>query len=75
METNRTDKEILVKGIKLMALTALLMFLGPTLLYIGLGNEESSLYMVTVIVGGLLCVGAIYCGFKGIKTVMKSMFK
>ena len=74
METKRTNKELLVKGIKQMLLTALLMFLGPTLLYMALGNKASNLYEVTLIVGGILCIIAIYLGFTGIKTIMKSIF-
>ena len=74
METKRTNKEILVRGIKLMAVTALLMFLGPTLIYMALGSDQSSLFELTLGVGGLFCALAIYFGFRGIQTIMKSMF-
>ncbi|MDT0559529.1 DUF6095 family protein [Ichthyenterobacterium sp. W332] len=74
METKRTDKDLLIKGVKIMILTALLMFLGPTLVYMALGNKASNLYELTLIVGILICIGAIYAGFFGIKTIMKSMF-
>lgn len=75
METNRTDKEMLVKGIKIMALTALCMFIGPTLLYIAFANPDGDIYIITVIVGGLICVGAILLAFYGLNTIMKSIFK
>ncbi|WP_299335680.1 DUF6095 family protein [uncultured Psychroserpens sp.] len=75
METNHTDKELLVKGIKTMLLTAALMFLGPTLFYIGLSNPDKPLYIPILIVASILCILAIYLAFKGLKTIMDSMFK
>lgn len=57
-----------------MALTGLMMFLGPTLLYIGIANKTSDLSVVTIIVGGLICLGAIAMAFYGLKTIMDSMF-
>lgn len=75
MKTHRTNKEMLVKGIKIMALTALCMFIGPTLLYIAFANPESNLYIITLIVGGLICVGAVALAFYGLSTIMNSMFK
>jgi len=58
-----------------MGLTLLLMFLGPTLVYIGFTNEDKPLYIPILIVGFLLCFGAVYMAFKGLKTIMDSMFK
>ncbi|WP_072351553.1 DUF6095 family protein [Flavobacteriaceae bacterium A100] len=74
METNRTDKEVLVKGIKTMLFTLGLMFIGPILLYIGFSNPEKLLHYPLVIAGSLACIVAIYFAFKGINTIMDSMF-
>lgn len=74
-ETNRTDKDILIKGIKTMGISAALMFLGPTLLYIALINKEKPLYIPILIVAFIICALAIFFGFKGLKTIMDSMFK
>ena len=73
-ETKKTDKELLVKGIKLMAITAVLMFLGPTLMYIGLSNEDKPLYIPLLIMATLVCISSILLAFKGLKTIMDSMF-
>jgi hypothetical protein len=73
-ETKKTDKELLVQGIKLMALTAVLMFLGPTLMYIGLSNEDKPLYIPLLIMASLVCVSSILLAFKGLKTIMDSIF-
>ena len=58
-----------------MALTGLMMFLGPTLLYIGIANKTSDLSVLTIIVGILICLAAIVMAFYGLKTIMDSMFK
>ena len=75
METKRTDKEVLTKGIRLMGICLMLMFMGPTLLYISFSNQEKALYIPLLIVSIILCVGAIYLLYKGINTIMDSMFK
>ena len=71
----RTDKEVLKRGLRYMLITAFLMFTGPSLLYVALGNEEKPLYIPLLILSLILCVGAIVMGFWGIKTIMDSMFR
>lgn len=75
METKRTDKKLLYKGIQTMALSAFLMFAGPTFLYIALSNKEKPLYIPLLILGGILCILAVYKAFKGLNTILDSMFK
>ena len=75
METKHTDRELLSKGIQQMLITILLMFAGPTLLYIALSNKEKSLYIPLLIVALIICAFAIYSGFKGIRIIMNSLFK
>lgn len=72
MKTNRSE---LSKGLKIMALTLVFMFAGPTLLYIAFSNQEKPLYIPLLILGLLICAAAIYFGFKGIQTIMNSMFR
>lgn len=69
-----TDKELLAKGIKYMAIALILMFVGPTLLYVVIGNKESSTYLPLLIIGLLVCLAAILVAFKGIQTIMDSIF-
>ncbi len=73
-DTHITDKDILVKGIKTMAGCAVLMFLGPTLAYIAFANQEKILFIPILILAFAICGFAIYLGFKGLKTIMDSMF-
>lgn len=74
-ETKRTNKDVLVKGIQTMGIALILMFVGPTLIYVGLSNPDKPLYIPILIVATLLCILAIYFMFKGLKTIMDSMFK
>jgi hypothetical protein len=74
METPRTNKDLLVDGHKTMGITLFLAFLGPFILHAGLSNPEKPLYIPLVIVGVLICGGAIYFGFKGIRIIMDSLF-
>ncbi|MGB1308561.1 MAG: DUF6095 family protein [Oceanihabitans sp.] len=75
METNRTDKDILVKGLKLMAISLALMFLGPSLIYIAFNNPEKPLYYPLLIAGVIGCISAGIVAYKGLNTIMNSMFK
>ena len=75
MKTKSTDKDILVKGLKKMALSIAFMFLGPTLLYIAFSNQEKTLYIPLLILGIILCILAIIFSFKGLNIILDSMFK
>ncbi|HZW63032.1 MAG TPA: DUF6095 family protein [Flavobacteriaceae bacterium] len=75
METKHTDKKLLVSGIKTMFLSLICMFLGPTGIYIAFGNQEKSFYYPLLIVSVLVMGFAIYFAFKGISTILDSMFK
>lgn len=70
----KTNKETLVKGLKHLGIALILMFLGPTLLYIVIGNQDSSTYIPLLIIGFIICIVAIIMGFKGINIIMESMF-
>ncbi|WP_044398755.1 DUF6095 family protein [Lacinutrix sp. Hel_I_90] len=75
METKRTDKEVLTKGLKKMGISLILMFLGPTLIYVAFSNQEKPLYIPLLLLGILSCAFAIYFAFKGLNTILDSMFK
>jgi len=75
METKRTNKDLLYAGIKKMGISLALMFLGPTLIYVAFSNQEKPLYIPILIIGILLCCTAVYIAFKGLNTIMDSMFK
>ncbi|GGH47431.1 membrane protein [Mangrovimonas yunxiaonensis] len=74
METKRTNKELLVKGLKKMGISLICMFLGPSLLHIGFTNPEKPLYIPILIVAFTICCLAVFFAYKGLKTIMDSMF-
>lgn len=73
--TMKTDKDVLIKGVKTMAITALLMFIGPTIIYFSLTDTDQWVFYPLIVIGFLICGFAIYMGFKGIRIIMDSMFK
>lgn len=74
METRHTNKDILINGIKKMGISLICMFFGPILIYIAFSNQEKPLYIPILIVGILVSFIAVFMAFKGIKTIMDSMF-
>jgi len=74
METKRTNKDILIKGLKKMGLSLVCMFLGPTLMHVAFINQEKTLYIPLLIISILICALAVYLAFIGLKTIMDSMF-
>jgi hypothetical protein len=75
MEPKRTNRPLLVQGLKTMGITLVLLFLGPFLLHAGLSNPDKPLHIPLVVVGIGVCGTAIYMGFRGIKIIMDSVFK
>ncbi len=74
MKENRTDKDLLVKGLQKMGISLVLMFLGPTFIHIAFTNKEKPLYIPLLILGVLGCIAAVLFAFKGLHTIMDSMF-
>ncbi|WP_370390842.1 DUF6095 family protein [uncultured Winogradskyella sp.] len=72
---NRTDKELLGKGLRKMVICLILMFLGPTTLHLAFSNSDKPLYIPLLIIAIILCILAIVFLFMGINTIMDSMFK
>ena len=74
METPRTNKTLLVDGLKTMGITLFLAFLGPLILHAGFSNPDKPMYIPLIITGVLMSGAAIYFGFKGIRVIMDSIF-
>jgi hypothetical protein len=70
----KTDKEILVQGLKRLAYTVILMFLAPIVLWQAFKNQEHPFFLPVLIVGIILAIAAVTMGFKGISTIMESLF-
>lgn len=70
----RTDKDLLVKGLKRLGITVILMFTAPLILWQAFKNEEHPLFWPVCILGVILAGYAIIMGFKGITTIVDSVF-
>jgi hypothetical protein len=69
-----TDKNILNKGIMYMAWALPLMFIGPSIIYNAFINKQNVWHYLVLAIGILACFGAVFFLFKGLNTIMKSMF-
>jgi hypothetical protein len=70
----RTDKDMLVTGLKRLAITVVLMFTAPLILWQAFKNQEHAMFWPVCILGIIVACFAVYMGFKGIMTIMDSMF-
>lgn len=73
-DQNRTNKLLLVKGLQNMGICLVLMFLGPTLLYIAFNNKDKPTFLLVLIIAITTCFLAILFLFRGIHIIMKSLF-
>lgn len=69
-----SNKETIVKGVKFMAGSLPLMFLGPFILTIGFKALKDGIYLWLVL-GIVICLIAIILAFWGIKTIMNGLFE
>lgn len=69
-----TNKTLLGKGLKCLAFAIPLSGIGPVILYSAFNNQEHSWYIPVLVVGLIASGFAIYFMFKGINTLMRSIF-
>ncbi|MDT0621836.1 DUF6095 family protein [Croceitalea vernalis] len=72
--TLKTNKELLIKGLKSFGYTALVMFVAPIILYQAFKNTDKPLFIPVLIVGIIMAIFAIYLGFRSINIVMDAVF-
>ncbi len=69
-----TNKEVLNQGIKYLAWALPLLFVGPTIIYNAFINKGNVWHYLVLAVGIAVCFFAMYFMFKGLNTIMKSIF-
>ncbi len=74
MKQKHTNKKLLVKGIKYMAITLPLLFLCPYILTLSFLNKENFAFYIFFALGIIAGGFALYLFFKGIKTILNSIF-
>ena len=69
-----TNKSVLAKGVKYLAGSLPLLFLGPVVITSAFKNENHPLYVYVLVLGIIIALAAMFLIFKGISTVLKSLF-
>lgn len=70
----KTNKELLIKGLKSFGYTTAAMFLAPIIIYQAFKNTDKPLFIPILILGFLMAGLAIYLGFRSINIIMDSVF-
>ena len=69
-----TNKELLVKGVKKLAFALPLLFIGPSVIFSSFKNQNHPFYIPVLGLGIIICGVSIFLIFKGIQTMMRSLF-
>lgn len=69
-----TNKVLLGKGLKFLAGALPLAAIGPVILYSAFNNQEHPYYIPVLLFGIVACIAAIFLMFRGITTLVKSLF-
>jgi len=70
----KTNKKLLIKGLKYIGYTVALMFSAPLVLYQAIKNEGHPFFWPVLVVGFVLAILAIGMGFYSIKVIMDALF-
>lgn len=73
-KVRKTDRELMLKGVRFLTYTVLLMFTAPIVVYQAFKNQGHPLYIPVLVVGCLLGLGAIIMGFVSIKIIVDALF-
>jgi hypothetical protein len=69
-----TDKRILAKGIRYLSGALPLFFIGPVVIHSSFKNQKHFLFIPVLGIGIVLCILAMLLMFKGLKTIISSLF-
>lgn len=69
-----TDKNILFKGIRYLFGALPLLVIGPIVINSAFKNEKSPLYLYVLTFGVIVALAAMFLIFKGVTTLVKSLF-
>jgi drug/metabolite transporter (DMT)-like permease len=69
-----TDKKMLVKGVKFLFYTIILMFTAPVVLFQAFKNQEHPWFWPVLILGLFLAIAAVSLGFYSIKLFVDALF-
>lgn len=70
-----TNKKILGRGIKYLSYALPFMGIGPIAIFNAFQNKEHPFFIPVLGLGIIICASAVFLAFKGINTVVKSLFE
>lgn len=70
----RTDKDLIIKGLKHFAFTIVLMFTAPIVLHQAFKNTGHDFYIPVLIAGIILAIAAIAMGFYSVRLIVNAFF-
>ena len=68
------NRETLNKGIKYMAWSLPLIFIGPPVIYNAFINKDNAWHYLVLAIGIAIALGAMFCIFKGVQAIVNSLF-
>jgi hypothetical protein len=74
MSQKHTDQKLLMRGLKYMVITLPLLFLCPYIITLSFLNKDNYTFYIFLAIGIIAGVFALFFFYKGIKTIMKSIF-
>lgn len=74
METPKTDKTRIYKGLQKVFFAIPLMFVGPIIIYSSFKNKEHFLYYPILTLGCIICLLSMYLFFRGLRTIVNGLF-
>lgn len=69
-----TNRDVLAKGIRYLAWSLPLLFIGPSVIYNAFINKNNLWHYLVLAVGISVCIGGVYLLFMGLKTIVQSLF-
>ncbi len=70
-----TQKKILAKGIQYLATALPLLFIGPVIINSAFKNKKNDFYEIVLGIGIVSCIFAVFFIFKGVNTIVNSLFE
>ena len=74
MDSNKTNREKLAKGVQTLAMSLGAIALGPIILYNAFMNKEHPFFLAVLIVGVIILFLAIFLILRGLKQILDSFF-
>ncbi|WP_378187184.1 DUF6095 family protein [Aquimarina sp. W85] len=74
MKPQKTNKDLLAKGVQRIAIAFIFMFISPVVIHSAFKNQEHPMYIPIICLGIIGAIFAITMGFIGIKTMMDAFF-